>query len=303
MALSFRIRKLRAGWALGGRRFLALVAHSVLARLWARMPAWPEETRDFLVSVVTAGGTITRSGSPLGSVRVEQPLDELRAPYTAFLRPGTSDVPVWNQVVRDREYAAVVRLLESPDAGEVETILDIGANIGLAAAYFGAHYPSARILAVEPDPANYSLLERNTEALGDRVQALQAAFWPRDEGLGWSHFRDGREWSRAVERSDNGPGSIDVITPAQALARLGVDRADLAKVDIEGAEAVFFATEADTAALLRLADVFAIEIHAESVDPFMAATAFDRGGFLTFPAGDFLIAIRRERIRAAEGRG
>ena len=43
-------------------------------------------------------------------------------------------------------------------------------------------------------------------------------------------------------------------------------------------------------ALLGLADVFAIELHLESVDPLKAAIAFDRGGFLTLPAGDFVIA-------------
>ena len=78
-----------------------------------------------------------------------------------------------------------------------------------------------------------------------------------------------------------------------------MDRADLAKVDIEGAEAAFFATEEGTEALLGLADVFAIELHAESVDPLKAAIAFERGGFLTLPAGDYVIAIRRDRIGAS----
>ena len=131
------------------------------------------------------------------------------------------------------------------------------------------------------------------------MQALQAAFWPRDESLSWTStpFRDGRDWARAVERGGNGEDPIQVITPSEALARLGAERADLAKVDIEGAEAMFFGTEADTDALLHLADVFAIELHAESIDPLKAAIAFDRRGFLCFAAGGFLIAIRRERLQ------
>src|SRR4051812_11227340 len=44
-------------------------------------------------------------------------------------------------------------------------------------------------------------------------------------------------------------------------------------------------------ALLGLADVFAIELHLESVDPLKAAIAFDRGGCLPLPADDFVIAI------------
>jgi FkbM family methyltransferase len=296
---TFQLRKLQAGWALGGLRFLGLAVHSVLARLWALLPAGPEEARDFVVSVVTAGGDVERSGDSSAHVRVQQPLDELGALFTAFVRPGTSDLAVWNQVVRERQYAAVVRVLEEAVSSEVETILDLGANIGLTSAYLGAIYPKARILAVEPDAANFQLLKQNTATLGARVQALQAAFWPRDEALSWTSrpFRDGRDWARAVETGGNGQDSIQAITPSGALALLGAERADLAKVDIEGAEAVFFATETDTDALLRLADVFAIELHAESIDPFKAAIAFDRHGFLGFPAGDFLIAIRRERLR------
>ena len=298
--MRFRVRKLLAGWALGPFRFLGLALHSVVARLAAVMPSWPEEARHFVVGVVTAGGRITRSGDPVAPVRVEQRLDETGAPFAALVRPGTSDLAVWNHVVRERQYATVVRVLEEATCLEVETILDLGGNIGLTAAYFGAVFPKARILAVEPDAANFRLLKRNTEPLGTRVQALQAAFWPREEPLSWTteRFRDGRDWARAVEGAGDGRGSIDVITPTEALARLAVGRADLAKIDIEGAEAEFFATEEGTQALLDLADVFAIELHLESVDPLKTAIAFDRGGFLTLPAGDFVIAIRRERLCA-----
>jgi FkbM family methyltransferase len=267
------------------------------------MPTWPEEAREFVVGVVTAGGHIARSGDSAAPVRVEQQLDEIGAPITAFVRPDTSDLAVWNQVVRERQYAPVVRVLREVACLEVETILDLGANIGLTALYLGAIYPKARILAVEPDAASFRLLKRNTETLGARVHALQAAFWARNEPLSWTseRFRDGREWARAVEGSENGGDSIDSITPTEALARLDVGRADLAKVDIEGAEAAFFATEEGTEALLGLADVFAIELHRESVDPLQAVIAFDRGGFLTLPAGELLIAIRRERIGAPSG--
>lgn len=262
------------------------------------MPKWPEEARDFVVGVVAAGGQVARSGDSAGTVRVEQRLAEFRAPFTAVVRPGTSDLAVWNQVVRDRQYEPVLGVLRTVATGEVETILDLGANIGLAAAYFAAAYPEARILAVEPDPGSFRLLKRNTRTLGDRVRVEQAAFWPRHEPLSWTskRFRDGREWARAVEGAGARGDSINVVTPAEALAALATERADLAKIDIEGAEAAFLATEEDTEALLGLADVFAIELHPESVDPLKAALAFDRAGFLTVHAGGFVIAVRRERI-------
>lgn len=264
------------------------------------MPKWPEEAREFITGVVTAGGQVARSGDLAGTVRVEQRLGDFPAPFTAVVRPGTSDLAVWNQVVGMQHYAPVARVVGTAAAFEVETILDLGANIGLTAAYFGALYPKARILAVEPDPESFRLLKRNTKSLGTRVSAQQAAFWTRHEPLRWmsKRFRDGREWARAVEVTGNRGESIDVITPAEALAHLEVQRADLAKVDIEGAEAAFLATEEDTEALLGVADVFVIELHLESVDPLKAATAFHRAGFLTVPVGDFVIAIRGERLSA-----
>lgn len=264
------------------------------------MPKWPEEAREFIAGVVTAGGRVARSGDSAGTVRVERRLDDFRAPFTAFVRPGTSDLAVWNQVVGAQHYAPVVRVLGTAAAIEVETILDLGANIGLTAAYFGAVYPKARILAVEPDPGSFGLLKRNTEMLVSRVRVQQAALWTHHEPLRWTskRFRDGREWARAVDVTGNHGDSIDVITPAEALAHLEVQRADLAKVDIEGAEAAFLATEEDTEALLGLADVFAIELHLESVDPLKTAMAFDRVGFLIAPLGGFVIAIRREGMSA-----
>lgn len=297
--MSFWVRKLRAGWAFGPRRFLTLAVYSVVARLRPRTPTRLEEARDLVVGVVAAGGRITRSGDARGCVRVEQRLDELEAAVTALVRPGTSDLAVWNQVVLERQYAPVVRVLREWTRREPETILDLGANIGLTAAYFGATYPAARILAVEPDPASFELLRRNTEALGPRIQLSQAAFWARDEPLRWTdRFRDGRDWARAVEADVPDGGSVEVITPADVLARLGVERADLAKVDIEGAEGEFFASEEGADALLGLADVLAMELHLESVDPLEVATAFDKRGFMTLPVADFLIAIRRECIAA-----
>jgi FkbM family methyltransferase len=299
LALSFRVRKLVAWWALGPRRFIGLAPYSLFRRLSGRIAKsiWPEETYAFVLGVVTAGGQVARSGDPARTVRAEQRLDDIRAPFTAFVRPRTSDLQVWNEVVRDRQYAPVVRALRAA-AIEVETILDLGANIGLTAAYFGAVYPNARILAVEPDPGNFQLLKRNTEALGDRVRVEEAAFWPRHEPLSWTskRFRDGREWARAVEGTESRGDSVDAMTPTEALAHLEVERADLAKVDIEGAEAAFFATEEDTETFLGLADVFAIELHLESVDPVKAAMAFGRAGFLTVPVGELVIAMRRERV-------
>ena len=48
-----------------------------------------------------------------------------------------------------------------PTLSSPRTILDIGANVGLAAAQFRLMYPDASLICVEPDPYAYRLLARN----------------------------------------------------------------------------------------------------------------------------------------------
>src|SRR4029077_9668049 len=65
------------------------------------------------------------------------------------LRNGSSDLPVFRQIFMDYEYALHL------NTSSVRTIIDGGANIGLAGVYFSSQYPQAKIIGIEPDDANY----------------------------------------------------------------------------------------------------------------------------------------------------
>ena len=56
-----------------------------------------------------------------------------------------------------------------------ETILDLGANIGLTAVYFGRLFPRAQLACVEPVPANQRVLEQNVQLNA----VMRRLFWPR----------------------------------------------------------------------------------------------------------------------------
>ena len=59
-------------------------------------------------------------------------------------------------------------------------IIDCGANIGLATLFFKAAYPAARILAFEPDPTLFRVLERNIQRNGlQGVTAIPKAVFIR----------------------------------------------------------------------------------------------------------------------------
>jgi FkbM family methyltransferase len=53
-----------------------------------------------------------------------------------------------------------LKSLQEKDGG---VILDIGANIGIATAYFKDKYPNIRVIAIEASPINYNHLIRNIE--------------------------------------------------------------------------------------------------------------------------------------------
>ncbi len=45
--------------------------------------------------------------------------------------------------------------------GPVESVLDVGANIGLVSVYFAGVFPHARFVCVEPSPGSFELLQEN----------------------------------------------------------------------------------------------------------------------------------------------
>src|SRR5687768_15197616 len=75
--------------------------------------------------------------------------------HPVHLRPGTSDVWILDQVVTKREYAV-------DGIAPARAIVDAGANIGLATAFFATEHPTATILAIEPEAANHALLVQNS---------------------------------------------------------------------------------------------------------------------------------------------
>src|SRR5258708_34910951 len=151
-------------------------------------------------------------------------------------RPGTSDTTAIYEVLlktgRKAEYNVPANL-------QPKVILDIGANIGAASNYFAREFPAARIFASEPVPENYALLVENTASLpgvstfpvalgaGDAQMEISPATDSRNRG-GFSLYESHR--AGAV------PVKVDVTHTGRFLREQGIDRVDLIKNDIEGAE-------------------------------------------------------------------
>ena len=68
---------------------------------------------------------------------VQIPLGE--SDYSVWIRPGTCDVILYYDILIQHHYGQLL-----PD--DAKTIIDCGANIGLASAYLLSKYPEARLL-------------------------------------------------------------------------------------------------------------------------------------------------------------
>lgn len=156
-------------------------------------------------------------------------------------RSGTSDAGLIYNILlrrgRKSEYAP------PPEAKlrreDVRLVLDIGANIGIASVYFAASYPNAVVHAFEPDPANCEVLTANARAL-PRIQVHPFALGAADGEL---ELFDSDDKSNLGGYSAHGLGinpgrskKVPVRHAGRALAELGVERADILKIDTEGAE-------------------------------------------------------------------
>jgi FkbM family methyltransferase len=122
-------------------------------------------------------------------------------------------------------------------------IIDAGAFDGDSARRFAlAALGTATIISLEPDPTNFARLRRR-RIPGLRPVCLGA--WDRRDRLA---FADGGSSGRI---RDSGGTTVDVDTIDAIVRAQRLDRVDLIKLDVEGAEARALAGAADTLARWR----------------------------------------------------
>ena len=113
-------------------------------------------------------------------------------------------------------------------------IIDAGANIGLSVLYFKRLYPSCKIIAYEPDPKIFNILNENVASCRlDNVETRDAAAWIEDGEL--KFFSDGA-LSGSSEVDASLQGELAVVRAERLKTILQSQKVDFLKIDIEGAE-------------------------------------------------------------------
>lgn len=124
---------------------------------------------------------------------------------------------------------------------EGDVCLDVGAHVGLFTTAMGrAAGPSGRVLSIEPSPDTRRLLAENIRRAGTENQTTILAHGLSD-GDGTLALYEPSDAGDVGRRSLLPVGEpvfeIEVRTFDKVAAELGLDRLDVVKIDVEGAEA------------------------------------------------------------------
>lgn len=134
----------------------------------------------------------------------------------------------------------------SCDASCFDSILDLGANIGLFTILYALRYPDKKIVALEPEKENFELLKRNVKQFKN-VICLQSGVWYRDayckaypgrvlmERSGT--YSEGSYYIGECEMGEE--GALYALSVQSLLKRYGLNNCFI-KMDIEGAESEIF---------------------------------------------------------------
>lgn len=176
-----------------------------------------------------------------------------------YLRTFAGDIRIFYEVFWELVYWLPPSLLNDP-----RVIVDAGANVGMTGAYFSAAYPGARIYCIEPDPENVRILRMNLRRQLDEGSVVLAAAalydhdgWVNLAGEGWAYNHAiGKETERGVQV----PAGMRVpaITPETMIRQWGLEKIDLLKIDIEGAEDNLFRGALEW---LEIVETILLEIH------------------------------------------
>jgi FkbM family methyltransferase len=181
---------------------------------------------------------------------------------------GSSDLTVFKQIFQFEEYAC---LLDIPSP---RLIVDLGANVGYSSAYFLSCFPTATLLAVEPDPSNFEICCKNLAPYGSRAQIVLGAVWSNRSRLVLSRgtFGDGCEWATQVRQSEGkeDQATVEGWDIPSLLDLAGSKQIDLLKVDIERSELDLFG--GGSSSWLPQVRNICIELHGEDCkDVFLGA--------------------------------
>jgi FkbM family methyltransferase len=180
---------------------------------------------------------------------------------TVVLRSGSSDIEIFEEIYASKIYDPPADVAAALSRRPVRLIADLGANVGLFAVRALDRFREAKVVSFEPDRENLAVIRACRAASPFcgrwRIEGVAA-------GVRWGTvpFLGGRQatsrWAEGPEARGPEVCEVPIVDCFEVLTR-----ADMIKIDIEGAEWPIL-EDARFAGLT--ARVIALEYHAEHSD-------------------------------------
>lgn len=205
------------------------------------------------------------------AIRKESECIKLSNNKTIFLRKGTKDYETLEEVFIDNIYNIPLHV-------KPKTIIDAGANVGLASRFFKMKYPDASVVLIEIDKGNLDMIDKNLASYTE-VHVMDKALYNKKAYFKVEDPFNATNSFVVKEVSSEENYDIEAITISEILEQQQWKEIDILKIDIEGAEKQLFSSNYEN--WLPKVNVIMIETHDRMV-PQCSITvmkALDEFGF------------------------
>lgn len=152
--------------------------------------------------------------------------------FDVELRKKTKDLETFEEIF-------ITNLYDVSLPFEPKTIVDAGANIGLASVFFHLKYPKAEIVAVEIEKQNMEQIKRNTKGI-ENFELQQKGLFNRKAFFKVEDPYNATNSFQIREVASSEPFDIESITLDEIINHKNWQTIDILKIDIEGAEKELF---------------------------------------------------------------
>ena len=145
--------------------------------------------------------------------------------FTLLLR-SPADLATVGEVLVDDLY-------DVADVDDARVIVDLGSHIGTSIVFFRQRHPGAEIHGFEPDPESFGALQANVGALEGVTIDPRAVAAGRGEAVFHS---SANSLASSLVAGDGQAVRVRTVGLDGIIEELALDRIDLLKLDVEGAE-------------------------------------------------------------------
>jgi FkbM family methyltransferase len=206
--------------------------------------------------------------------------------YKVHLRPGSTDNCVFKQIFLKQDLN-----IPALDSFTPQTIIDLGANIGMSSLYLADKFPDSKIIGVEPDEENGEMFKKNLEHFPNVSFELAAVRGDHKKIVLNDHGKGATGY--VAEENEDG---MAAVTISDIMKKYSWETIDVIKMDIEGSEISVFEKNYDY--WLKNTKILLIELHERKAAGCTAVfnKAVGNYNFERSKSGEYEVLVNKDLI-------